>query len=124
MARLLFKDGGPIQLSSTINIHGCYSCSTYVYKKKKREKEKVKITRGGVEVHLYSSFNLDARQSYLVNTTRRPLYHLERDPLPIVPEAGWAPGPVCTVAANPAATGIRCPDRSARSESLTGTVHM
>ena len=39
-------------------------------------------------------------------------------PVPIVQEAGWAPGPVWTDAENFVPTGIRSPDRSARSESL------
>jgi hypothetical protein len=41
-----------------------------------------------------------------------------KDPVPIVQEAGWAPGPVWTAAKNLALTGIRSPDRSARSQSL------
>jgi len=41
-----------------------------------------------------------------------------KDPVPIVQEAGWAPGRVWTVAENLALTGIRSPDRPARSESL------
>jgi hypothetical protein len=41
-----------------------------------------------------------------------------KHPVPIVQEAGWAPGPVGTGAENVAPTGIRSPDRSARSESL------
>ena len=41
-----------------------------------------------------------------------------KDPVPIVYEAGCAPGPVCTGAENLAPTGIRSPDRPARSESL------
>ena len=36
----------------------------------------------------------------------------------IVQEAGWAPGPVWTGAENLAPTGIRSPDRPARSDSL------
>jgi hypothetical protein len=40
------------------------------------------------------------------------------DPVPIVQEAGWAPGPVWTWAKNLAPTGIRSPDRPARSQSL------
>jgi hypothetical protein len=32
----------------------------------------------------------------MVNATPRPLYPLERDPVPIVQEAGWAQGPVWT----------------------------
>jgi len=42
---------------------------------------------------------------------------LER-PLPIIQEAGWAPGPVWTGAEKIAPTGIRSPDRPARSQSL------
>ena len=42
----------------------------------------------------------------------------EKNPVPIVQEAGWAPGTVWTGAENLAPTGIRSPDRPARSESL------
>jgi hypothetical protein len=42
----------------------------------------------------------------------------EKDPLPIVQAAGWAPGPVWTAAENRASTEIRSPDRPARSELL------
>jgi hypothetical protein len=41
-----------------------------------------------------------------------------KDPVPIVQEAGWAPGPVWIGAENLAPTGIRSPDLPARSESL------
>ena len=41
-----------------------------------------------------------------------------KDPVPIVQEAGWAPGPVWTGAENLAPTGIGSPDRPARSQSL------
>ena len=41
-----------------------------------------------------------------------------KDPVPIVEEAGWAPGPVWTGAEKLAPTGIRSPDRPARSQSL------
>ena len=41
-----------------------------------------------------------------------------KDPIPIVQKAGWATGPVWTGAENLASTGIRSPDRPARSESL------
>jgi hypothetical protein len=40
------------------------------------------------------------------------------DAVPIVQEAGWAPGPVWMGAENLAPTGIRSPDRPARNESL------
>ena len=51
------------------------------------------------------------------NATPRPLYPRERDPLPILQEAGQVPGPVWTGAENLAPTGVRSPDRPARSES-------
>ena len=41
-----------------------------------------------------------------------------KNPIPIVQEAGWAPGPVWTGAENLASTGIRSPDRPVRSQSL------
>jgi hypothetical protein len=41
-----------------------------------------------------------------------------KDPVPIVQEAGWAPGLVWTGAENLASTGIRSPDRPSRSQSL------
>jgi hypothetical protein len=53
-----------------------------------------------------------------VNATPRPLYTRESDPVPIVWEAGWAPGPVWTGEENLAPTGILPPDRPGRSESL------
>ena len=42
----------------------------------------------------------------VLNATHRPLYPWERDPVPIVQEAGWAPGPVWTGAENLTPTGI------------------
>jgi hypothetical protein len=48
----------------------------------------------------------------------RPLSTPEKNPVPIVQEAGWAPGPVWKSAENLAASGIRSPDRPARSKSL------
>jgi hypothetical protein len=41
-----------------------------------------------------------------------------KSPVPILQDAGWAPGPVRTGAENLAPTGIRSPDLLARSESL------
>ena len=41
-----------------------------------------------------------------------------KDPVPIVLEAGWDPGPVWRGAENLASTGIRSPDRPACRESL------
>ena len=55
---------------------------------------------------------------WVVNATPRALYSREKDPVPIVQEAGWVPGPVWTGEENLAPTRIRSTDRPARSESL------
>ena len=41
-----------------------------------------------------------------------------KEPVPVLQEAGWAPGPVWTAAENLVPTRIRSQDRPARSESL------
>jgi len=58
------------------------------------------------------------RRGWGVSVTPGPLFTPGEDPVPIVQEAGWAPGPVWTSAENLAPTGIRSPDRPARSQSL------
>ena len=55
---------------------------------------------------------------WVVNVTHRPLYPRERDPVPIVLVAVWAPGQVWTCAENLTRTEIRSADRLARSGSL------
>jgi len=58
------------------------------------------------------------RRGWGVSVTRQPLFTPRKDPVPIVQEAGWAPGPVWTGAESLTPTGIRYPDRPARSQSL------
>ena len=58
------------------------------------------------------------RRGWGVSVTLWPLFTPGKDPVPIVQEAGWAPGPVWTGVENLAPTGIRSPDRPARSQSL------
>ena len=72
------------------------------------------VAQKGVEVQLY----LGAKWGWVVNVTPRPLYSREKDPVPIVHEDGWVPGPVWTGAENLAPTGIRFPDRPTRSRDL------
>ena len=43
---------------------------------------------------------------------------LEGELVPIVQKAGWAPGPVLTIAENLASTGMRSPDRPVCSQQL------
>ena len=58
------------------------------------------------------------RRGWGVSITPRPLFTPRKDPVPMVQEAGWAPGPVWIGAENLAPTGIRSPDRPACSQSL------
>ena len=58
------------------------------------------------------------RRGWGISVTPRPLFTPGKDPVPIVQEAGWAPGPVWTGVENVAHAGIRFPDRPGRSQSL------
>jgi hypothetical protein len=71
-------------------------------------------SRGGVDVWLYSFFNLGARWEWVVNATPRLLYPRER------PGTHCIGGSVWTGAENLVPTGIRSPDRPVRSESPSG----
>jgi hypothetical protein len=54
--------------------------------------------------------NLGTRCGWVVNTTPQLLYPLERYPVPIVQEAGWASGPVWMGRENVNPTGVRTPN--------------
>jgi len=58
------------------------------------------------------------RRGRVVSVTPRSFFTPGKEPVPMVQEAEWAPGPVWTSAENLAPTGIRSPDRPARSQSL------
>jgi len=58
------------------------------------------------------------RRGWGVSVTPRPLFTPGEDPVPIVQEAGWAPGPVWTGAENLTPTGNRSPDRPTHNQSL------
>ena len=58
------------------------------------------------------------RRGQGVSVTPRPHFTPEKLPVPIVQEAVCVPGPVWTGAENLDPTGIRSPDRPARSQSL------
>jgi len=87
------------------------------FKGKIQPKTVHEIPWGRIEVRLYSFFNLGARWG--VWSTHRPgRFTSRKDPVPIVQEAGLAPGTFWTGAKNLAPTGIRSTDRPARSETL------
>ena len=57
------------------------------------------------------------RRGWVVNSTPRPHFTPGKDPVPIVQEAGWAPGPVWTGGkSRPHRDSV--PDRPSRSQSL------
>jgi hypothetical protein len=58
------------------------------------------------------------RRGWGVSVTPQPLFTPGKGPVPIVQEAGWAPGPVWTGAENLPPTGIRTLDNPACSQSL------
>ena len=98
----------------------CDFCATlYTWRKVKQKKVNSPwMSRGEVELWLYSFFNLGARRGGWSTPRSRLLYPWERDPVPIVQEIEWATGPVWTSAESLTPTGIRSPDRPARSKSL------
>ena len=57
------------------------------------------------------------RMEWMVSSTPRPYFTPGKNPVPIVLEAGWAPGPVWT-GGKSRPTWIRSPDLPARSHSL------
>jgi hypothetical protein len=62
--------------------------------------------------------NLGTRWASVVNFTPRPLFSWERTRIPTEQDAGWAPEPVLSFwrrEKSPALTGIRAPDRPART---------
>ena len=58
------------------------------------------------------------RRGWGVSVTPRPIFTPGKDPVPIVQEAGWAPGPVWTGVENFTPTRIWFPGRPACSKSL------
>jgi hypothetical protein len=53
-------------------------------------------------------FNFGTRWGWPINAMPRPLNPQERDLVPTIQEAGWAPWPVWTVAENQTSTSIWC----------------
>ena len=74
----------------------------------------------GVEVQLYSFFDLGARWGWVFNTTPRPFYPRERPGTHCIGSWVAPQGRSGRVWKISPPTGIRSPDRPARSESLYG----
>ena len=56
--------------------------------------------KGGLEVQFYSFMTTALEGGERVSVTPLSLFTPGKDPVPIVQEAGWAPGPVWTGAEN------------------------
>jgi hypothetical protein len=76
--------------------------------------ERARKAQRGVEIQLYSFFNLSGRLEVGIQCHATAALLL----VPFVKEAVWAPGSVWTGAENLAPTGTRSSDLSARSELL------
>ena len=62
-------------------------------------------------------YDRDTRRGWVVSSTPRPHFTPGKDPVPILQEAGWTPGPVWT-GGKPRPHRDSIPDRPARSQSL------
>jgi hypothetical protein len=92
-------------------------------KRKKKKKIKWPRYRPGVAQRVGRGIallfhDLGTRRGWVVSVTTRPYFTHGKEPVPIVQEAGWDPGPVWRGAENLAPTGNRSPDRPDRSQSL------
>ena len=99
-------------------IHVCVLYYTY----SKKVKVKCSRYRPGVAQRVGRDIALlfhdrGTRRGWVVSSTSRPHFAPGKDPVPILQEAGWAPGPVWT-GGNSRPHRHSIPDRPARSHSL------
>jgi hypothetical protein len=87
-------------------------CTFISIQRQDSPQNKPRRPREGVEVQLYSFFNLGAQRH--APAALPP----GKDPVPTVQEDGWASGPVWTDVENLAPTGIRSMDRPPPRQSL------
>jgi len=73
---------------------------------------------GGVRGIALLFLDCGTRRGWGVSVMTWPLFTTGKDPVPIIQEAGWAPGLVWTGAENITPTGIWSPDRPAHSQLL------
>ena len=95
-------------------------CTTYIYTNKKEVKwsryRPGVARRVGRDIALLFHHR-STRRGWVVSSTPRPHFTPGKDPVPILQEAGWAPGSVWTGGkSRPHRDSI--PDRPARSQSL------
>jgi hypothetical protein len=93
--------------------HLCSSCGKKVKQSRYRPLQAQRVVRGIA----LSFLDPDAKGGGWSAPHPGRLYP-RKNPVPILQEAGWAPGSVWTCAKNLASTGTQSPDRPARSHSL------
>ena len=74
---------------------------------------RIQAQRGGIA----QTIRAPAVEVVVLSKPRSVRFILDKNPVPIVQEAGWAPGPVWTER-KVSPTAIRSPDRPAHSQSL------
>jgi hypothetical protein len=94
----------------------CYNKNIITYNIKLNQSNRLEDPEGGRGVALLF-FYFGVRMGGWSSPSPRRFTH-GKDPVPIVQEAGWAPGPVWTCGKISPPTGIRSPDRPARSQSI------
>jgi len=105
--------------SQTLSWKHQKSAHVYVYKGKGKVRSRYrpgvaqKVARG-IALLLHDR---GARRVWVVSSTSRPHFTPGKDPVPILQQAGWAPGPVWT-GGKPRPHRDSIPDRPARSQSL------
>jgi hypothetical protein len=102
------------------NIKVLHLSGKYMYHKISLKKVKLSRYRPGVAQSVGRGTALHdrgTRRRWVVSSTPRPHFTRRKDPVPILQETGWAPGPVWTGRKScPHRDSI--PDRPARSQSL------
>jgi len=108
-----------------LNIHSSYLFVCDYCNQKKKKKVKWSLYRPGVAQRVGRGIALlfhdcGTRRRWVVSSRPRPHFTPGKDPVPIVQEAGWAPGPVRTGGkSRPHRDPI--PDRPARSSVVIPT---
>ena len=103
--------------------HGCFlrfidfALSRYVRYKVQWSRNRSSVAQRMGRVIALLFHDRGTRRSWVVSSTPRPHFTPGKDPVPIVQEAGWAPGPVWT-SGKSRRHWDSIPDRPTRSQSL------
>jgi hypothetical protein len=110
------KNKAADSLETLLNVHMNTHCNLH-HRSKGKDTPNRPEGPWGLEVQLYSLLT-SALEGDGWSAPRPGRFTPRKDTVPIIQEAGWVPGSVWMCAKNLSPTGIRSPDRPARSESL------